>query len=93
MNVERPSHGSINEAGIRTVDAKSQEPRSIDSMSCIRDAVLTPRMVEGLIADGHSIVIYEDFILRLDTWLDRHPGGQLAILHMVGRDATDEMRA
>ena len=58
-----------------------------------RDSILTPRMVEGLIAEGQTIVILDDYVLRLDGWLDKHPGGRLAILHMVGRDATDEIYA
>lgn len=58
-----------------------------------RDRILTPRMVEGMIADGHAIVIFDDMVLRLDSWLEKHPGGRLAILHMVGRDATDEIKA
>ncbi|KAI1318539.1 hypothetical protein F5Y16DRAFT_406284 [Xylariaceae sp. FL0255] len=58
-----------------------------------RETVLTPRAIEGMIADGHIITIYEDSVLRLDAWLDKHPGGRLAILHMVGRDATDEINA
>ena len=53
--------------------------------------MLAPRVVEDLIADGHHIVIYEGQVLRLDGWLDKHPGGKLAIMHMVGRDASDEM--
>lgn len=57
-----------------------------------RDAVIAPRMVEALIADGQTIVIFEDYVLRLDSWLEKHPGGRLAILHMVGRDATDEIK-
>jgi delta8-fatty-acid desaturase len=57
-----------------------------------RDRILTPRMIEEMIAEGQSIVIFGDFVLRLDSWLDKHPGGRLAILHMVGRDATDEMQ-
>lgn len=58
-----------------------------------RDNILTAPAVERLIADGQTIVIYEDSFLRLDGWMDRHPGGRLAVLHMVGRDATDEMQA
>jgi sphingolipid 8-(E)-desaturase len=58
-----------------------------------RDAIITPRAVEGMIADGGVIVIYEDYVLKLDNWLLKHPGGQLSIHHMVGKDATDEMRA
>lgn len=58
-----------------------------------RDNILTAAAVERLIADGQTIVVYEDSILRLDGWMDRHPGGRLAVLHMVGRDSTDEMKA
>jgi len=58
-----------------------------------RDKVLTAAAVERMIADDQTIVIYEDSILKLDGWMDRHPGGRLAVLHMVGRDATDEMKA
>lgn len=58
-----------------------------------RDQILSHRVVEGLIAQGHIIVIFEDFVLRLDSWLEHHPGGKLAIQHMVGHDATDEIIA
>ncbi|KAK4149557.1 fatty acid desaturase-domain-containing protein [Chaetomidium leptoderma] len=58
-----------------------------------RDRTLTAAAVDALIADGHIIVIFEDFVLQLDSWLGKHPGGRLAILHMVGKDATDEMKA
>ncbi|KAK3349246.1 fatty acid desaturase [Lasiosphaeria hispida] len=56
-----------------------------------RDAVVSPRAVEALIAEGQTIVIYDGYILRLDSWLTAHPGGRMAIMHMVGKDATDEM--
>lgn len=58
-----------------------------------RNKILEPQAVEGMIAEGHTIIIFEDSILKLDSWLHKHPGGRLAILHMVGRDATDEIRA
>jgi delta8-fatty-acid desaturase len=58
-----------------------------------RDQILTPRQVEGMIAKGDTIVIFQDMVLKLDGWLQKHPGGKLAILHMVGRDATDEIMA
>ena len=56
-----------------------------------RNRTFSRREVEGLIADGHIIVIQEGRVLQLDGWLDKHPGGKLAVLHMVGRDATDEI--
>jgi sphingolipid 8-(E)-desaturase len=57
-----------------------------------RDRIIDPKEVEGMIADGHTTVVFQDMVLRLDSWLERHPGGRLAILHMVGRDATDEIQ-
>lgn len=57
-----------------------------------RSRVISRREVEGLIAEGRTIVIFDDNVLRLDGWLDKHPGGRLAILHMVGTDATDEIK-
>lgn len=45
------------------------------------------------IAEGQAIVIHEGYALQLSTWMDKHPGGRLAILHMVGTDATDEINA
>jgi delta8-fatty-acid desaturase len=32
-------------------------------------------------------------VLKVDAWLKYHPGGDKAIMHMVGRDATDEVTA
>ncbi|KAI0182987.1 fatty acid desaturase-domain-containing protein [Xylaria flabelliformis] len=56
-----------------------------------RDEILTPQAIKRMVAEGHAIVIFENLVLRLDSWLGRHPGGRLAILHMIGKDATDEM--
>jgi len=58
-----------------------------------RDGLLPAREIDALIAKGHIIVIFEDYVLKLDSWIQKHPGGRLAILHMVGRDATDEIKA
>ena len=57
-----------------------------------RNRVISRREVEGLIAEGRTIIIFDGDVLRLDGWLDKHPGGRLAILHMVGTDATDEIK-
>ena len=56
-----------------------------------RNRIISPREIENFIAEGQLIVIHEGHVLRLDGWLKKHPGGKLAILHMVGRDATDEI--
>lgn len=58
-----------------------------------RDQILTRRAVEGLIAEGHTIVILDGQVLQLDKWLERHPGGKLPLLQMIGVDATSEIKA
>ncbi|KAK5115198.1 hypothetical protein LTR85_009956 [Meristemomyces frigidus] len=58
-----------------------------------RDAVLSRTHVEALIAAGRKIVIVDGRVLKTDAWLPFHPGGDKAILHMVGRDATNEVKA
>ncbi|KAI1090485.1 fatty acid desaturase [Rostrohypoxylon terebratum] len=55
--------------------------------------VLSRRQIEGLIADGRTIFILDQYVFKADPWLQYHPGGDKAILHMVGRDATDEVTA
>jgi len=52
---------------------------------------LTTHDVEKLLFEGRQIVIMDGDVLQLDGWLNEHPGGRLAILHMVGRDATNEI--
>ncbi|KAF4637401.1 hypothetical protein G7Y89_g691 [Cudoniella acicularis] len=58
-----------------------------------KDIPLSPSQIDELIQNGHAIVIFGGRVLRIDTWLDYHPGGEKAILHMVGKDATDEINA
>lgn len=56
-----------------------------------RNRLVPASEIKELIDDGKLIVIYEGLALKLDSWIDKHPGGRLAILHMVGRDASDEI--
>ena len=58
-----------------------------------KETILTRRQIEGMIADGKLIIIVDGKVLRVDAWLKYHPGGDKAIMHMVGRDATDEVNA
>lgn len=58
-----------------------------------KETVFSRRKVEGLIADGRTIIIVDGNILKVDAWLKYHPGGDKTIMHMIGRDATDEVNA
>ncbi|EGN97804.1 hypothetical protein SERLA73DRAFT_55783 [Serpula lacrymans var. lacrymans S7.3] len=54
----------------------------------------TREQVAAQIVAGKTLVIYNKLLLSIpQAWLDAHPGGSLAILHFVGRDATDEIDA
>ena len=46
------------------------------------------------ILKGENLVIYRNQLIRISpNWLEEHPGGSIAILHFVGRDASDEIEA
>lgn len=66
-------------------------PNSSSSPIYPKNVVLSRRQIEGLIADGKTIVIVDGKALKLDAWLEYHPGGDKSIKHVVGRDATDEI--
>ena len=54
---------------------------------------MTTRQVEGLIAEGRQVIVVDQHVLKVDAFVQFHPGGDKAIQHMVGRDATDEVNA
>lgn len=58
-----------------------------------KDTVLNRRYIEGQIAEGKHIVIFEGRVLKVDAYMKFHPGGEKPMKHMVGRDATDEINA
>jgi hypothetical protein len=38
-----------------------------------------------IIDHGDLLVIYSNKIYRLNAWIKHHPGGEMVILHMIGR--------
>ncbi|CAM9233359.1 unnamed protein product [Heterosigma akashiwo] len=48
--------------------------------------------VRELIAEGRDLLVYEDGVYDLTKWKVHHPGGDLAITHLVGMDATNQIR-
>lgn len=55
--------------------------------------LMTRTEIEDLIAQGRNIVILDQHVHKVDAWMKYHPGGDKAIRHMIGRDATDEVNA
>lgn len=64
----------------------------MDRQTQRKSRIFTRREIEALIASGRSIVIVDGRVLKADAWLPYHPGGDKAIRHMIGRDATDEVQ-
>ena len=71
---------------LRRVPDRQSDP---DVLSKLK--ILSRSHIHQLIAEGHIVIIANRRVLQLDKWLNRHPGGEKTILHMVGRDATDEI--
>ncbi|KAF9696774.1 hypothetical protein EKO04_005498 [Ascochyta lentis] len=53
--------------------------------------IFSRREIEGQIANGRAIVIVDNKVLNVGAWMPYHPGGDKAMRHMIGRDATDEV--
>lgn len=68
---------------------RTPNPKSIAR----KEKLYSRREIEGLIAEGRKIIILDQKVIKVDAWIDYHPGGHLAILHMVGRDATNEINS
>jgi delta8-fatty-acid desaturase len=56
-----------------------------------KQVIISPAEIQRRVTEGEPIVIFEGYVLHLGEWINMHPGGRLSILHMVGRDATDEI--
>jgi len=70
----------------RSIPDRQSDPQHLFPLK-----ILSRDKIHQLIAHGHLIVIANTRVVKLDNWINRHPGGEKTILHMVGRDATDEI--
>jgi len=57
------------------------------------EKIISRQEIEAQISEGRHIIIVDGKVLKVDAWLPYHPGGDKAIKHMLGRDATDEVNA
>jgi delta8-fatty-acid desaturase len=49
--------------------------------------------IQAKVAQGRLVIIYDRKVYDLTKWKQYHPGGELALVHMNGKDATDAMIA
>jgi len=60
----------------------------------VSETTFSRQAVAERILKGENLIVYRDQLLKIPTtWLEKHPGGSLALLHFVGRNATDEIDA
>ena len=81
------------------------QPISTDFAMCTPDSIspnseafsgrkrLSRAEIATRIANGALLIIHDCCVLDVTSWAPIHPGGTLALLHFVGRDATDEIEA
>jgi delta8-fatty-acid desaturase len=50
-------------------------------------------IIDQRVAKGEILVIIHNKVYDLTRWIDKHPGGELAIKHLNGKDATDAVLA
>ncbi|ORY23563.1 fatty acid desaturase-domain-containing protein [Naematelia encephala] len=55
--------------------------------------ILSRSEVALRICHGALLIVYRSTVINATAWAAFHPGGTLALLHFVGRDATDEIEA
>jgi delta8-fatty-acid desaturase len=72
----------------------SSKPLNPAPTSLIMRTLHSHQYIATRILAGDVLVIYNNSLLRIPlSWLNEHPGGALAILYFVGRDASDEIDA
>ena len=55
--------------------------------------ILTIKDINAMIDAGKLVIIFRDKVYDITRWKKYHPGGELALVHMNGKDATDAMIA
>ncbi|WVW81389.1 hypothetical protein I302_103381 [Kwoniella bestiolae CBS 10118] len=55
--------------------------------------LLTRPEIAQRICSGQQLIILHSEVINVTSWSPFHPGGALALLHFVGRDASDEIEA
>lgn len=83
------------------VGGASTEVLKLKGSESQRDVSTLPQLITLTLAgltdlcqeSGRSLIAFEDKIYDLSKWKGFHPGGTLAIDHMVGKDATEAIRA
>ncbi|KAG0145870.1 hypothetical protein CROQUDRAFT_63413 [Cronartium quercuum f. sp. fusiforme G11] len=89
-SVDEASSDALDQSS-RIITPSTHEPPSNTRAPAL--ATFTREQIKARIGNGEVLVLHRSYVYKLNAWLHKHPGGELAILHFVGRDATDEIEA
>lgn len=58
-----------------------------------KETVYTQADIDEAVASGTKLLMFEGKVYNVTNWMGHHPGGELTMSHLIGRDATDHMVA
>ncbi|KAI8364751.1 delta-6 fatty acid desaturase [Radiomyces spectabilis] len=68
-------------------------PPNTESEPTIPRKIVTEEDLQARLKQGQAVFVFENKVYKVNHFLDKHPGGDLAIRHVLGRDVTDEIRS
>ncbi|PWA01255.1 hypothetical protein BB558_002668 [Smittium angustum] len=73
---------------------KSGSPGPIPRLAISKDLpTYTTEELRKRILNNEYLTVVDGYVLKLNALVHIHPGGPLALMHAIGKDATDEMHA
>lgn len=54
-----------------------------------KDVMYRGEDVEAAVKEGMKLIIFQEHVYNVGNWVKHHPGGELTISHLYGKDATD----
>ncbi|KAF7731611.1 Delta 8 Fatty Acid Desaturase [Apophysomyces ossiformis] len=67
-------------------NAKPEEPSQTRK-------IITEQELQARVKQGDCLFVYEAKVYKVNHFITKHPGGELAIRHGLGKDVTDEIRS
>ncbi|CAF3385943.1 unnamed protein product [Rotaria sp. Silwood1] len=65
----------------------------LNNTNILKKKYTREEIARRIVKDDDLLIIYQNKVYRLNTWIKYHRGGELAILHMIGKDAANEINA
>lgn len=72
---------------------KSVKITTKDFTPATKNVTYTLQDVHAGIASGQQLLMFRDKVYNVSNFMKKHPGGELCMFHLIGKDATDHMTA